>query len=78
MPFSTNDYTLWWRVTNTDKVAYEANALRGEFYRSDEGTPMSRGEGLSYRGVHFVEAFLVRKSDGRLAGQSAPFYVVIE
>lgn len=78
MPFSTNDYSLRWRVTNTDKVAHEANALRGDFYKSDENTPMTRVEDLSYRGVHFVEAFLIRKADNRLAGQSDPFYVVIE
>ncbi|NPC58538.1 SMODS domain-containing nucleotidyltransferase [Caenimonas soli] len=77
-PFPTNDYTVWWRVTNTDKVAYQADALRGDFYKSDADTPMSRAEYLSYRGVHFVEAFLVRKADGRLTGQSDPFYVVIE
>jgi hypothetical protein len=35
-------------------------------------------EDLSYRGLHFVEAFLIRKADDRLAGQSSPFYVVIE
>jgi hypothetical protein len=28
--------------------------------------------------VHFVDAFLIRKRDNRLVGQSAPFYVVIE
>jgi hypothetical protein len=77
-PFSTNDYRIEWRVTNTDKVAHDAGALRGEFYKSDSGTPMSRVEDLSYRGVHFVEAFLIRKSDSCLVGQSDPFYVVIE
>lgn len=78
MPFSTNDYSLQWRVTNTDKVAHQANELRGGFYKSDQSTPMSRIETLSYRGVHFVEAFLIRRADNRLAGQSEPFYVVIE
>jgi len=74
--FSTNEFNVEWRVTNTDKEAYEANALRGDFYRSDSG--VSRTEELSYRGVHFVEAFLVRKRDNRLCGTSEPFYVVIE
>ena len=75
IPF-TNEYKVKWRVANTDKVAAKANALRGEFYPSDEGT--SRSERLEYRGVHFVEAFLIRKRDNRLVGQSEPFYVVIE
>ena len=73
-----DEYRVWWRVTNTDKVATAAGQLRGEFYKSDAGTPASRKEHLEYRGVHFVEAFLVRKSDDRLFGQSDPFYVVIE
>lgn len=75
VPF-TDDYKVQWRVTNTDKVAARADALRGDFYRSDEH--FSRSEQLSYRGVHFVEAFLIRKRDNRLVGQSDPFYVVIE
>ena len=75
IPF-TDDYKVQWRVTNTDKVASRAGALRGEFYPSDDGA--SRSERLQYRGVHFVEAFLIRKRDNRLVGQSEPFYVVIE
>lgn len=75
VPF-TDDFKVMWRVTNTDKVAASLNALRGDFYPSDEG--FSRTESLLYRGVHFVEAFLIRKRDNRLCGQSEPFYVVIE
>ncbi len=74
-PF-TDDYKVQWRVTNTDKVAAKEEALRGDFYPSDER--FWRTEKLSYRGVHFVEAFLIRKKDNRLSGQSDPFYVVIE
>lgn len=70
-----DDYMVKWRITNTDRAAYDAQQLRGDFYDSEQGS--SRMEHLSYRGVHFVEAFLVRKSDRRLAGQSQPFYVVI-
>ncbi|QDZ28699.1 nucleotidyltransferase [Noviherbaspirillum sp. UKPF54] len=70
------DYTVKWRVTNTDTAAYNAGELRGDFYDSDSGA--SRMEHLAFRGVHFVEAFVVRKSDNRLLGQSQPFYVVIE
>lgn len=73
----SGDYKVKWRVTNTDKVASNAGHLRGDFYPSD-GASSSRLESLSYRGVHFVEAFLIRQRDGRLVGQSEPFYVVIE
>ncbi len=69
-------YKVMWRVTNTDAVARRANALRGDFYKSDEH--LVRWERLSYRGVHMVEAFLVRKSDDVQIGKSNPFYVVIE
>lgn len=75
IPF-TDDYKVQWRVANTDKAASRAGALRGHFYASDDGA--SRSERLQYRGVHFVEAFLIRKRDNRLVGQSDPFYVVIE
>lgn len=76
VPYQTVDYCIKWRVTNTDKAAVAANQLRGQFYPSDEGA--FRSESLSYRGVHFVEAFVVRKRDQRLMGHSEPFYVVIE
>lgn len=65
-----------WRISNIDKATYDADALRGEFYRCDTGT--SRSEELSYRGVHFVEAFLIGKLDNRLCGKLEPFYVVME
>lgn len=75
LPFP-DTYKVEWRVTNTDEVARRANALRGDYYRSDE--PWVRWERLSYRGVHMVEAFLIRRSDDFLLGKSDPFYVVIE
>ena len=75
LPFPET-YKVEWRVTNTDEVARRANALRGDYYRSDE--PLVRWEQLSYRGVHMVEAFLIRKADDLLLGTSDPFYVVIE
>ena len=75
LPFP-DGYATWWRVTNTDQVAERANALRGDFYRSDRD--QERWEKLEYRGVHLVEAFVVRKADQQLLGKSAPFHVVIE
>lgn len=75
-PYQTDEFAIKWRITNTDKAAVAANELRGEFYTSDEGA--SRTESLGYRGVHFVEAFVVRKRDQRLVGNSEPFYIVIE
>ncbi|MBS0217727.1 MAG: nucleotidyltransferase [Proteobacteria bacterium] len=71
-----DNYRTEWRVTNTGPIARQKGALRGEFNSSS--LPHTRREELSYRGVHMVEAFIVRKSDESLAGFSEPFYVVIE
>ncbi|PPD51029.1 MAG: nucleotidyltransferase [Methylobacter sp.] len=74
VPFDSS-FKVEWRVTNTDQEAYDAKTLRGDFYASDSG--FSREENLAYRGVHFVEAFLIGKRDNRLYGKSEPFYVVV-
>jgi hypothetical protein len=70
------DFEIRWRVTNTDEAAWKANCLRGGFERCNDGS--SRWESLEYRGVHTVEAFILRKRDKILVAQSEPFYVVIE
>ncbi|QEO24846.1 SMODS domain-containing nucleotidyltransferase [Xanthomonas translucens] len=69
-------YRTMWRVTNTGEAARHAGALRGGFVASD--VPHSRWEHLEYRGIHQVEAYIVRESDSILVGFSKPFYVVIE
>lgn len=66
VPLRTDDYNVMWCITNTDKVAGAANQLRGYFCPSDERA--IRTESLSFRGVHFVEAFVVREHDQRLMG----------
>lgn len=71
-----NGYTTHWRITNTGREALSDRALRGGFDKSD--SPHTRREWLRYRGVHMVEAFIVRNSDMHLVGSSEPFYVVIE
>ncbi|MFC0220184.1 cyclic GMP-AMP synthase DncV-like nucleotidyltransferase [Pseudochelatococcus lubricantis] len=76
LPFPANEFRVKWRITNTDQAAYSARALRGDFYDSD--TASIRWEQLQYRGVHLAEAFVIRKRDDALVGQSAPFRVVID
>jgi hypothetical protein len=71
----SSDYEIQWRVTNTDVEARRANALRGGYVQSNGGS--SHWEQLAYRGVHTVEAFIVRKRDQMLVSHSEPFYVVI-
>lgn len=76
LPFPSQDFRVEWRITNTDEAAYNAKALRGDFYPSDSAG--TRWEQLEYRGVHLAEAFLIRKRDSALVGKSAPFQVVID
>jgi hypothetical protein len=70
-------YRTQWRVTNTGPVATQKGVLRGGFEPSSPAEHKRREE-LSYRGVHMVEAFIIRKFDQKLVGFSDPFYVVIE
>lgn len=63
LPFDAS-FKVEWRITNTNQAAYDANSLRGDFYRSDSG--FAREEDLAYGGEHFVEAFLIGKNDSRL------------
>lgn len=73
---SSRDYQVQWQVVNTDHDAYYARQLRGGFYRSDK--PGKKWEWTQYRGIHWVEAFVIRKRDGKCVGQSGRFFVVIE
>jgi Adenylyl/Guanylyl and SMODS C-terminal sensor domain len=76
LPFLSAEYRVMWRVTNTDEAAARENALRGRFEKPEADN--RRWEQLKYRGVHLVEAFVVRKRDDRIVGQSEAFRVMIE
>jgi hypothetical protein len=76
MPFLQADYTVMWRVTNTDEAAARENALRGRFENPEAGN--RRWEPLKYRGVHLVDAFVIRKRTNRIVGQSEAFRVMVE
>jgi hypothetical protein len=77
VPFGTSkDYQVHWQVVNTDHDAYHDRALRGGFYRSEKTG--KRWERTLYRGIHWVQAFVVRRRDGRCIGHSDQFFVVIE
>lgn len=75
-PFVGKDFFVQWRVVNSDRDAINARALRGGFYPSH--TPSRRWESTLYRGIHWVEAFVIRKRDGVCVGQSSRFFIVIE
>lgn len=70
------DCRVEWRITNTGVMAFINRQKRGDFYTPMRGN--RRWEALSYRGAHFVEAFVISRRDNSLVGQSAPFSVVIE
>ena len=76
MPFGVKDFEVQWRVTNTDVAAFNARQLRGGFEPPHEGN--GRWERLEFRGVHLVEAFVLRRRTNELLGKSVPFRVVIE
>jgi hypothetical protein len=76
LPFGSGEYKVMWRVTNTDEAAAHEKALRGRFEKPEVDN--GRWEELKYRGVHLVEAFVIRKRDDRIVGQSEPFRVMIE
>lgn len=76
-PFDVRSFDVKWRVTNTGEVAARNKALRGKFEDAEKDNN-TRWEQLSYRGLHLVEAFIIRKRDEKIIGQSAPFHVLIE
>jgi hypothetical protein len=76
LPFDPSDYKVMWRVTNTDEAAASQNELRGSFEKPEADN--SRWESLKYRGVHLVEAFVIRKRDDKIVGKSPAYRVMIE
>lgn len=74
--YDKTEYFVKWRVTNTGFVAKMKGAMRGGFNTQDG--QFLKWENLAYRGVHFVEAFVIRKYDDTLACKSAPYHVVIK
>lgn len=71
-----NTYSVWWRVTNTGGHAAQKAGLRGDFYKSEPAG--IRFEQTEYRGIHWVEAFVINNRNRECVGTSDPFFVVIE
>jgi hypothetical protein len=76
LPGLPSDFIVKWRVVNTGEEAVRNNSLRGDFYDCME--PGIRWETTLYRGVHWVEAFLIKKANRHCVGKSERFFVVIE
>ncbi|NEO79005.1 cyclic GMP-AMP synthase DncV-like nucleotidyltransferase [Moorena sp. SIO4G3] len=69
-------FDVKWQVLNTDREAAQANQLRGGFEKSSE--PGVRWESTSYRGAHWVEAFVISRRDSTCWGRSGRFFVVVQ
>lgn len=68
-------FEIEWRVTNTGTRAFDKGEQRGDYVAKKSNV---RWERTSYRGVHFVEAFLRNRKTGLYYGKSARFFIVIE
>lgn len=66
-------YTVKWQITNTGTEARLKDCLRGDFYDSDSLN--TRIESTSYRGIHFVQCFIIKK--GQCVAKSKEFIVRI-
>ena len=70
-----NDYIVKWQVVNTCKEAFAKDCMRGGFEESNSHA--RRNERSLFCGIHWIEAFLIRKRDSALCGRSGRFFVVI-
>lgn len=69
-------FRVEWRVVNTGGEAFRAKQRRGDFCNSNQHAV--RWEETRYRGVHWVEAFVINKRTERLVGKSERFFVLVE
>ncbi|EKD40992.1 MAG: hypothetical protein ACD_74C00087G0005 [uncultured bacterium] len=73
-------FQVYWQVVNTGYEATEARCLRGDFYQSSGdcsfvlGTK-TRRESTEYRGIHWIECFIVK--NGICVARSGEFLVRI-
>ena len=67
-------YRVFWQVVNAGREAHAEGDLRGGF---SEGISASRWERTAYRGVHWVEAFLVNTRNNECVARSGRLFVVV-
>lgn len=73
-----NSFKIWWRVVNTGGQAARRGDLRGGFKPSDGNIAGHKWEQTKYRGIHWVEAFVVNTRNDKCVGKSDRFFIVIE
>jgi hypothetical protein len=76
--FRPREYTVHWQVTNTDHDAWARDELRGEITKSKTKLLGMKWERTAYRGIHWVQAFVVRNRAKACVAQTDRFFVVIE
>lgn len=65
------DCSVLWQITNTGSDARQAtNGLRGGFDPCTNGYKRMRAEETSYKGTHFVQAFLIDNASGCCVAKS--------
>lgn len=69
-------HSIRWQVVNTGEEAFRAQQPRGDFYESDDSDKHIRWESTSYRGTHWVEAFVLNNQRVCIA-RSGRVYVKI-
>lgn len=68
--------SIRWQVVNTGEEALRAQQPRGDFYESDDSDKHIRLESTSYRGTHWVEAFVLN-NHGVCVARSGRVYVKV-
>ncbi len=53
-------FDVKWQVVNSGQEAASVNELRGDFIDGEKNAPTIRWESTSFRGTHWVEAFIIR------------------
>lgn len=51
-------FDVYWKVRNTGKEAFDANAIRGQVVK--DGGSRSKAEPTAYKGRHYVEVYIVK------------------
>lgn len=69
-------YRVVWQVVNSGREASDNGDLRGDFNEGSRSAP--RWERTAYRGVHWVEAFLVNNRTNKCVARSGRTFVVVE
>lgn len=69
-------HLIRWQVVNTGEEAIRDKQPRGDFYNAEDPDKLVRWESTSYRGTHWVEAFVLN-GNGVCVARSGKFFVKV-